>query len=264
MSRKHNRWSFQFDPRPHLCFYHQKNAVKGSGPPQSVVFWSDPETHPGGELRYIFTSALITWGDPSGCVKTRWKQSLTLWRSSSSHQELLLTKTQPAWRNFVSASSGLFWLPGFQTMGHVLLTQVTRSVCENNPAVQNEGMSFSHQPSCLSNWNGSGSWILPHFPVQRRDDRKARLKRSYGSLRKCQRVESQTEKVPLREPDRQAMDWGLRQKKEKRKERGGGWPVGEIHGKQEKQQHDRNQMCRPLQYTKRRKQRREGRGAGWC
>lgn len=55
------------------------------------------------------------------------------------------------------------------------------------------------------------------------------------------------------ERTRQMSDGGLRQKKEKRKERGGGWPVGEIHGKQEKLQHDRNQMCRPLQHTKRRK-----------
>lgn len=109
-------------------------------------------------------------------------------------------------------------------MGHVLLTQVTRSVCENNPAVQNEGMSFSHQPSCLLNWNGSGSWTLPHFPIQRRDDRKARLKRSYGPLRKCQRAESQTEKVPLREPDRWATeDWDRKRKREKKEEEADRW-----------------------------------------
>lgn len=49
MSHKLNRWPFPLDPRPHLCFYYQKNAVKGSGPPKNVVFWSDPETRVGDE-----------------------------------------------------------------------------------------------------------------------------------------------------------------------------------------------------------------------
>lgn len=144
----------------------------------------------------------------------------------------------------------------------MLLTQGTQSVCENNPAVQNGSMSFPRQTSCLSNWNGSGSWILLHFPVQREDDRKAKLKQlsegsgSSGPPVKCQRAENQTERVPLRQPDRR--EEGFRQKKEKRKERGGGWPVGEIDGNREQQQHDRNQMCRPLQYS----ERREGAGSG--
>lgn len=64
------------------------------------------------------------------------------------------------------------------------------------------------------------------FPVQREDDRKAKPKRlsegsgSSGPPVKCQRAENQTERVPLRQPDRR--EEGFRQKKEKRKERGGG------------------------------------------
>lgn len=100
----------------------------------------------------------------------------------------------------------------------MLLTQVTRSVCQNNPAVQNEGMSFSHHTSCLSTWNGSGSWTLPHFPIQRKDDRKARLKRSAGPSLKCQRAENQTEKVLLREPDRRETEGSDRKRKREKKE----------------------------------------------
>lgn len=99
MSPKHNRWSFRFDPRPRLSFYHQKNAVKGSGPPQSIVLWSDPKTHRGGRTQVHFHLSFdyvrrSLWM----CVKMRWKQSLALWRSSSFHQEWFLTKTQPAWQ----------------------------------------------------------------------------------------------------------------------------------------------------------------------
>lgn len=38
-----------------------------------------------------------------------------------------------------------------RVLGRVLLTRGTQSVCENNPAVQNHGMSLARQTSCLSN-----------------------------------------------------------------------------------------------------------------
>lgn len=60
--------------------------------------------------------------------------------------------------------------------------------------------------------------LFSYFTIQRKDDRKARLKQSAGPPLKCQRAENQTEKGLVREPDRRETEGSDRKRKREKKE----------------------------------------------
>lgn len=91
MSHKHNRWSHVIPD--YVCvFTARRGAVEGSRPPSSVVFDQIPRLmgEQGGQIGKVFTSALITQWDRSGCVSGQGENTLD---SSSSGEELDPTNT---------------------------------------------------------------------------------------------------------------------------------------------------------------------------
>lgn len=90
----------------------EEGQLRAPDHPQMVFSDQIPRLGGGDQIGYVFTSALITWGDHSGRIKTRWKHSelILIWWGAGPFKHC-----RPRGTCFRLVSrlhiSGIFWLP---------------------------------------------------------------------------------------------------------------------------------------------------------